>query len=376
MRALCLGIGSEKSAKYHYDFLNQPGYPTISDYDLLIMDLSRLQSSWYHEFAQTRKEFEKFFQNRGICFVTMGRYEKSSKDEGYISSNMDWCPFAPALTIENKHGEVMNWEHSRARSILGSLQFYWQCFFSEIALEHTVLARNRTNDPVSVLIPYLDGFCVFLPRADKENQLVDLIIEKGLNLIPENEKRTAPSSIPAWASLIMSETELELLEIMQRTKQKLGKYAMYKPLYWETGEALKLLVINAFEELGIKVTNLPSESHADFEILVRPNSIGVCEVKGLLGSANRQDLRQLLDYFIEQRDIEKRNVKGIFIVNHNRNEEPNRRSKAATKDALEIIKKYDFTLLTTIQLYEYLTRFWKKELTTENILQQLDSRSS
>lgn len=374
MRILCLGIGSEKSIKYRYGTLDQFNYPTISDYDIVVMDLARLGSAWYSSFAQTQKEFQKFFENRGVCFVVLDEYGRSSTDKSAVSSNMDWCPFAQKIVIENRRGEVIKWEHSRAKSMFDTSEFYWKCFFSEIKLEHTVFARNRTNDAISVMIPYLNGFCIFLPSTYKENELVDLIIERGLDLIPESEKRVTSSIMPTWASSIMSKTELELLETVQKTNEKLGKYARYKPLYWETGEPLKRLVIDAFEELGIKAKDLPSESHADFEISLRPGLIGVCEVKGLLGSADRQDLRQLLDYFIEQRDIAKRNVRGVFIVNHNRNEEPSRRGKPVTRDALEIMEKHDFSLLTTIQLYEYLARFWRRELTAESVLQQLCNR--
>jgi hypothetical protein len=67
MRILCLGIGSEKSTKYDYSSLNPPEsqqYPTISDYDLVIIDLAGLDSLWFSRFAKTKKEFKKFFENR------------------------------------------------------------------------------------------------------------------------------------------------------------------------------------------------------------------------------------------------------------------------------------------------------------------------
>jgi hypothetical protein len=372
MRILCLGIGSEKSTKYDHSNLELPErqqYPTISDYDLVIMDLANLYSWSHSRFAETRKEFQKFFENKGVCFVISTKYDK---EKGSGSSNFDWCPFAGKITIESTSGETVICKYGRAKFIFDSINFWWDCFFSAIRLEHTILAANRTNDPISVMIPYENGFCIFLPCADEENtnKLLGLLIEKGLNLIPEIEKITS-SNIPSWASSTMSKAELELLKSIEQINEKLGKYNRFKPLFWETGENLKDLVIDAFEEFGIRVTKLSKESHADFEISISQDLIAVCEVKGLLGNANREDLRQLLDYFIEQRDIEKRNVKGVFIVNHYRNQELKGRGAPATKDAMELIQKYSFSLLTTIQLYEYLTKFWRNELKKGDILRIL-----
>ena len=371
MRTLCLGIGSEKSAKYYHGSLNQLRYPTIFDYDLVILNLQEMFPSSYSSFAKTREEFQKFFENRGVCFVILTARELSEDS----SSNFDWCPFPDKMKIQNKQGDTVICRFNKARFIFDQIAFYWNCFFSYISPDVTVVATNRTHDPISVIIPYESGYCVFLPSTDKANELLNLLIEKGLNMIPEMERGSASSGIPSWASSLMSRTELDLHESMNQIEGKLGKYNRFKALFWESGEAPQNLVISAFDEVGIQVTKLPKESHADFEIQLDRNLTGVCEVKGLLGDANIQDLRQLLDYFIDQRDIEKRNVKGIFIVNHHRNEEPRKRGNSVTRDASDLMKKYGFALLTATQLYEYLTKYWQGQFTKEDILRALGSQS-
>jgi hypothetical protein len=372
MRTLCLGIGSEKSAKYHYSSLNRQEYPTISDYDLVIVNLNDLAPPFNSFFARTREEFKKFFENRGVCFVILTARNLS---EDSRVSNFEWCPFSEKMRIQNKQGETVICKLKKAQFFFDQIEFYWNCFFSAISPDVTVVATNRTHDPISVIVPYESGSCVFLPSTDKDNELLNLLIEKGLNIIPEIERGSASSGVPSWASSLMSETELDLLESMNQIGGRLGKYNRFKALLWESGEALQNLVVNAFEEVGIEVTKLPKESHADFEIHLDRNLTGVCEVKGLLGDANIQDLRQLLDYFIDQRDIEKRNVKGIFIVNHHRNEEPSKRGNPVTRDASDLMKKYGFALLTATQLYGYLTKYWQGQFTKEDILRSLGSQS-
>jgi|GEM_PF-4544670 len=225
------------------------------------------------------------------------------------------------------------------------------------------------------MIPFENGYCIFLPfvNEDKRTQLLSLLIEKGLRLIEEKEtgveeeeEQIPSANLPSWATAYMSKTEVHLLKTRNEINEKLGKYNKFKALFWETGSNLEGLVIEAFEELGIEVTRLPKESHGDFEFSINEHLTGVCEVKGLMGNADRRNLRQLLDYFVEQRDIEKRNVKGILVVNHYRNEKPSERGKPVTDDAADLVETYDFHVLTALQLYEYLTMFWENKLTTND----------
>lgn len=372
LRILCLGIGSEYAENYTYYTLGTT-YPTIFDYEIVMIDLNSLDSSYYRYIATKKAEFKKFFKSKGICYVLMSQLGKYGE-----FSNYDWCPFADEIEIVNKSGETLTCQSKNAKFLFDSAQFKWKCFFSKYPEDTTVLAVNRANDPISIMVPCENGYCIFLPFTDESArpQLLDLLIKRGLSLIPEEEethalekKEQIPSvSLPPWATDYMSKTEADLLRARNEIDEKLGKYNKFKPLFWETGDILEELVIQAFEELGINVTRLEKASHGDFEFAISKSLTGVCEIKGLLGSADRRNLRQLLDYFIEQRDIEKRNVKGILIVNHHRTERPTERGKPATNDALDLIRTYNFHILTTIQLYEYLTQFWQKKLVKDDFL--------
>ena len=337
--------------------------PTIFDYEFAVMDLYGLNSPYYKYIAKKKDEFRKFFRTRGICYVIMTKYHQ---DDNF--SNFDWCPFADKLKIMNKSGETVICKKKDADFIFDEIEFKWNCFFSEYPENTTILATNRANDPISIMVPYLNGYCIFLPYAEETNKLLDLLIKKGLNIIPEKEGEIVTAELPSWATEFMTETELKLLKSRNKIVEKLGKYNKFKPLLWETGDNLQELVIDAFEELRIEVAKLPKESHGDFEFPIKKDLTGVCEVKGLLGNADRRNLRQLLNYFIEQRDIEKRNVKGVLIVNHFRNEKPTERGNPVTEDALDLIKTYNFHVLTTIELYDCLTKNWENKLTKDDFL--------
>lgn len=369
LRILCLGFEQpafEFSDECVYASLAASFIPTIFDYDIVIMNLSKLYRPQYTALAERREEFEKFFQSKGTCYVLADEY-----DECDGISNYAWCPFDGYMAIENKSGTTLICQEKNARFVFDELEFRWKCYFSRYPDKTTVLATNRANDPISLLVPCESGYCIFLPSTDEPLKPLILLIREGRNIIPpEKEEEIVTEEPPSWATEYMTEKELNLLRQRNKIIEKLGKYNKFKGLLWETGDALEVLVIDAFKEIGITVLRLPKESHGDFEFPIKEDLTGVCEVKGLLGNGDRRNLRQLLDYFIEQRDIERRNVKGVFIVNHFRNEKPSERGEPATQDAVDLIQTYDFAILTTTQLYDSLVEFWENRLSKEDFLKR------
>lgn len=367
MRTLSFGVGKEGSQLYTYIHFNQLPLPTIFDYEIVILNLPNLDEHSFKVFESKKQEFQKFFESGGICFVILAR------EMGETMTNYSWCPFKDKLKIENKEGETFIVIDRKAKFLFDSVRFFWNCYFSEIKIEHKILATNRTKDPVSIVVPYHNGYCVFLPRPilypDLTNLITlhELLMKRGLELIPEKEDKQDASNLPGWASSLATKQELSLIKTLNEINRKLGKYAKFKQLYWQSGDNLNALVTSAFEELGFAITRLPKETHADFEVKIDENLTGVCEVKGLLGNATIQDLRQLLEYYTDQRDIEKRNVKGIFVVNHYRTQEPDSRGAPATRDAMDLIRKYNFKLITTKELYGLLVEFWEMALSKEDI---------
>jgi hypothetical protein len=373
LRILCLGIGNQDNKNYTYV---APGSSlsstTIFDYEMVILSLPVfLQTPNSYYFLSLKKnEFQKFFENNGVCFVISEEYYK-----GNNISNYDWCPFSDQFKIENKPGVTIEWIDRKAKSVFGTIDFKWDHFFYEMSSNCKPLAINRTKDALSIIVSHLNGYCVFLPNpypvTTNVSKLYEVLLFKGLEVIPEAKREVTNGRIPSWANTVASNKELSLIDNLNQISKKLGKYSKFKQLYWESGEALESLVIDAFNEFGLEVDKLPKGSHADFEIKLDDGVIGVCEVKGLSGSASLQDLRQLLDYFIDQRDIEQRNVKGIIIVNHYRNEEPYKRGDPVTKDAIDLMKKHKFLLLTTIEIYEMLEKHWNGELTKDYLIKLL-----
>lgn len=137
MRILCLGIGTEKNKEYRY--VSVDSYiPTIYDYDFVIFNLVKYSNSFYASLANRRAEFDKFFQNNGICIVISDVYDKWD-----VHSNYDWCPFSNKFEVKNTSGETIVCTGKRSRFIFESIKFVWTHFFTKIEINHNVLATNR-----------------------------------------------------------------------------------------------------------------------------------------------------------------------------------------------------------------------------------------
>ena len=92
---------------------------------------------------------------------------------------------------------------------------------------------------------------------------------------------------------------------------------------------------------------------------------GIVEVKGLKTHADCDDMRALLDYYDAKVDQQPR-LKGIFVVNHYRRVEPEKKEKPYTDGAMELAQRKGFCLLTTTDLY----------FAMENALNNLDLRET
>lgn len=360
MRALCLGMGHKKDEKYDWSRANKNA-PTIFDYDIVIIDAVVIQK----DFNQKKEEFERFFKAGGICFVMLS--PAPMKDQ-------EWFFLLKEIEIREVEGKYIICSFEEAKLLFDSFSFTYPCYFIKVPKNSEILAENRVGDPISFVVSYNSGYCFFIPRVkvEDEHKLISFLLENISSLIPEIKKEipTEVTEIPEWIDEYTTDLERNLLKQKLEIDKKLGKTGKFKPLLYETGSSLKNLIIDALRELGIKVTKLPEECYADIEFPISEELIGVCEVKGLQKNANIRHLRQLFQYFMEQREFENRNVKGIFIVNHFREEKPSERDDPLTKDAWELVKKYDFRVMTTVDLYNFVTQFVEKKVTKEDFLRQ------
>ncbi len=369
MRILCIGNDFKESADYviaKFTDVSKDIFPAIFDFDVVILDLPTNILA-YQIIHNRRDEFAELLRSRGICFVISNigsRHIVNKPDVG----NYSWCPFD--IYAKNKSGTTVFCESEKAKWLFDAINFNWQCYFKNYPEDTSILATNRAGHPISIIVPYENGHCVFLPYTNQIDELTSLLIQSGLNIISEAfETEEAPAEVPTWIGEFVTEEEEKLLKKQNELEKKIRKRTKFKRLLYEKGIALQELVEDIFKELGFDVKKLPKGAYADLEIPLN-GTTGAIEVTGLEGSINVRKARQLLHYCVDQ-EIE-RDVKGILVVNHYQNISPKERGDVATEDAIALANKFNFCILPTTELYNLLEGFWDNKVTKEDVLKILN----
>ena len=184
MKVLCIG-SFKKKANYTVTNLSRR-VPKIYDFDMVILDIPSGELFDLFEGLSAKKdEFIEFFRSGGTCFaLSTPRLAYGPK------TNYDWCPFYVFGVA--KSGETVICRSDRAKWLFDSISFRCRAYFSYYPKNaSTILAVNRAGHPISLHVPHERGHCIFLPYTDEKNELVKLLVRKGLNLVPRKRSRRA-----------------------------------------------------------------------------------------------------------------------------------------------------------------------------------------
>jgi hypothetical protein len=173
------------------------------------------------------------------------------------------------------------------------------------------------------------------------------------------------AAAPAWAQNLrvpgqpeverrltqLNEDAKDLVANIDREKGKLCELQRWKHLLYDDGFGLESIVKEAFELLGAKVEK-PFQEKDDFRIAVPDQLPGVLEVKGTRKDQfSKRDLRQLSEWIEEVSSNLLTEVKGVFVGNASRENEPCTRSSMFDPNNLEYAKFKRMVLLRSMDLY-------------------------
>lgn len=336
---------------------------TIYEYDAVLLNLNSISYNAYWDLLYKkgiRREFSTFFENGGLCFVFMPLTSA-------LGDVFTWFPESDNLVASRYNGLQLYNIDIEFAFLFKHAGYQLNYYFTKYPENSIILATNKPGNPVSLYIPIQEGGCIILPSLKQLDKIYSIIYNNLNSFYPELEFGIKPE----WVSSYLSEKETELFNKKEEIEEKLGKYSVYKELLWGTGTKLEKLVRQSLAELGCNVTRLPIDSACDFEVDLGDGLIGVCEIKGLKKNATKDEMRQLLEYFIDQRDFKEKQVKGIMILNHYRDTHPLKRPEPLSEGGKKLAIDYKFKIMTTIELYNYLNLYWNKKLTTEEFIKNL-----
>jgi len=166
---------------------------------------------------------------------------------------------------------------------------------------------------------------------------------------------------PQWinqSQYTFSEIE-ELLKKLENINKDLDKFNKFQFLLHGTDIALEKAVTYTLNYLEFEnvVHHIKNRNYAD--VTFNQGDIKyLVEVEGTTKRANKDKILQLDGWLkIEiENNMPADKLKGIFVVNHERDEPPHERGEPLTNHAKEFLKRYNFIFITTVFLFDIIKK--------------------
>lgn len=164
---------------------------------------------------------------------------------------------------------------------------------------------------------------------------------------------------PEWMDKYSFEEKVKLDNEIEKLSSKVAHYEMFERLLYTTDNPLEEAVAFALEWMGFQDVRHHKEDTDNPDVTFEYKSKkAIVEIEGTTRAGDK-DKAQQLDGWI-RREITNFNkraneLKGFFVVNHFREEEPINRGDPLTPHAKEFLKLYQSHFFTTYFLFNILT---------------------
>jgi hypothetical protein len=345
---------------------------TLYDYNVIIMDVATLLESQFKATADKRKQLEEFMnaEEGGLLIIYSAKKDISSYDPDKYVRNYSFLPgtenyHSLPIQIESEPSEE---SRPKDQGLCSALIKYYKgqdFYFDEpLPKESKIYAVNRKGKPLSLEYNWGKGTVVLLPSLPRKSTLPYILD----HAIPEYVGVAEPS----WLSDYTFLDESELQGNLERMQSTLSDYRRWKRLLYATGNQLARSSKDAMMTLGLDVHEPKSAGDHDLEMILSSNEIAIIEITGSTGMVDVDKVRQLLDCMLKmEQEHPDLAVKGLLIANWEREKTPKSRGKAYTAKAVERAQANGICLITTVQLYELLQKFYRKEFSLSILVDQL-----
>lgn len=261
-------------------------------------------------------------------------------------------------------------------ALIGSKMFYADFHFGNYT-GYEVVKRSNLSEK---LLAIKKGNIVYTTiNFDEDIESILLFLEE-LNLVTLKEES------PEWfldfsalddKILLLNKERLERekssldLKIKDNNKLILNNN-YFKSIVYTNGKELVQVVLNILEEmLGASLSSFKDTFGEDFNLIIDEVHF-VGEIKGVNNNVNYEMLSQLDKHcskYLDKKEDKKIKIKGLLIVNTFRKTTPKSREDVHNDQIDYAINKYDFLIIKTIRLLEFLTEFRAGKLTRESFIE-------
>jgi hypothetical protein len=355
-----------------------------------------------------REEFEEVVSRGGVIVAFAGWKQveqyglRKWGDWWYYTSreahNYSWAPVP--VNVKNRRGtEVAFNDDDVFGHLVHSIKqpvFYFAVFRGLSAKRDYPIARNSLDEIVGFAQKVKDGHLIFLPRFGDFGPVIEMMLQETLvdlapKLFPHSTRHTwllKPEY--QWPQIrhlqirredIQEEYKNKLMELDQQIDAEREKLSFLHAILTPqaTGHSLvdnlaQTLRFIGFEDVRI-MDQAAGTKEEDVQIWDNNQPI-LIETKGLTGFPSEADCQQILKYMVRrQRELDRTDLKGIFIVNHQRHVPGFERDAAFTSQQIDDAIHNEYALTTTWDLFLAIIRVMEGRLEYVDIQVDLVSQT-
>lgn len=358
---------------------------SICDYNILIVRLENVSS--YNDVMQIHKaELDEFFGKPSIivCFSDRENLYKESSwlpagTQPWISPpktarNYDWLPNGEDLGIVSKRGRSIESTSNAGKlsNLFNTYKWEYKCSFDKIPSNYIPIACNISGQFVGLRADVGEGRIFIIPTPDINitdvvtyptflRILTDICREE----IQELAKRERAE--PDWVQSQVDSLESKLFNDMIPIYERYQTLRETRKLLYETGTRLTTIVLFVLNKMGFNAKLREDEGIQDIEICEDDFNFVIEVTSSEEDWINIRKTRQLLDWCQRFKREQNKRPKGVLIANHFCNYPSKERDEPFTKEALKQGKSEGFCLMTTEQLYKIFCKFFKDEMSMDEI---------
>jgi hypothetical protein len=237
------------------------------------------------------------------------------------------------------------------------------------------IARNASNEVVGFGTLIGDGFVFFLPRFEDSGPVIEMMLQETLvdlapKLFPHSSRHTwlmKPEyqwprirELQVCREKTQEELETRLVELGEQIDAERKTLAFLHAILRATGDSLVDNLAEVLRFIGFSDVCVMDQDRQPKEEDIQiweDDQLVLVETKGLSGCPSESDCQQILKYIVRrQRELDRTDVEGVFIVNHQRHVPGLERDPAFTPQQISDAIHNEYALTTTWDLFQAITK--------------------
>lgn len=230
------------------------------------------------------------------------------------------------------------------------------------SIKEILKEMDISNDHFKKAIEYLEKSERIVLLYGGKKGLPKLYIPKYMfNGILQLQKK------PKWLKNYSFAEKKDKIEKISELQKQINKYEVIEKLLYGTGRPLEESVAYCLDLVGFQdVVHHKNDDIEDISLNFNGKKY-LIEVKGKTKQAEKRDITQLDSWVRRALNLGNKadDLEGVLVINHDRREDPAKRTEPLTDKAKEFLKHYNYKFLTTKFLFENIKKYINKSVNEE-----------